>query len=126
MDDQVEQVRYAMERLRLIQLTRLIGLCLLLTLSASLLATLALSSSEIQSFVEAPKPVLTGFCDVIDYGPNQYSDGTSLDSTQLVGRQLFEQYCSTCHNANAEALVGPGLLGITKRRNLEWIVTKSR
>lgn len=31
------------------------------------------------------------------------------------GKELFENNCKTCHNANAEALVGPGLAGVRQR-----------
>ncbi|MEZ0540809.1 c-type cytochrome [Fibrella sp. Tmos10] len=31
------------------------------------------------------------------------------------GKELFENNCKTCHNVNAEALVGPGLAGVRQR-----------
>lgn len=31
------------------------------------------------------------------------------------GKELFENNCKTCHNANTEALVGPGLAGVRQR-----------
>ena len=38
------------------------------------------------------------------------------------GEQIFKNNCASCHNTNAEALVGPGLQDITKRRPIDWIV----
>ncbi len=38
------------------------------------------------------------------------------------GEKLFKNNCAACHNYNEEILVGPGLKGITERRDLDWIV----
>ncbi len=38
------------------------------------------------------------------------------------GENLFKNNCAACHNYNDEILVGPGLKGITERRDLDWIV----
>ncbi|MBP6386535.1 MAG: c-type cytochrome [Pseudarcicella sp.] len=38
------------------------------------------------------------------------------------GKDIFTNNCGACHNTSDEALVGPGLKGITQRRPLDWIV----
>jgi mono/diheme cytochrome c family protein len=38
------------------------------------------------------------------------------------GEALFKNNCAACHNTSDEALVGPGLKGISERRPIEWIV----
>jgi mono/diheme cytochrome c family protein len=38
------------------------------------------------------------------------------------GEQIFKNNCAACHNTSAEALVGPGLQGISQRRPIDWIV----
>lgn len=38
------------------------------------------------------------------------------------GESLFKNNCAACHNTSDEALVGPGLKGISERRPIEWIV----
>lgn len=38
------------------------------------------------------------------------------------GQKLFEAKCTACHKFSADKYVGPGLLGITKRRKPEWIM----
>jgi mono/diheme cytochrome c family protein len=44
------------------------------------------------------------------------------DGDAANGEALFKNNCATCHNANEQKLVGPGLKGIQERRNLEWLV----
>jgi len=36
--------------------------------------------------------------------------------------ELFEKNCAVCHKMSAEKLIGPGLAGITQRREKTWIV----
>ncbi len=38
------------------------------------------------------------------------------------GKVLFESKCSACHKTTDEKVVGPGLKGITTRRNANWIL----
>lgn len=38
------------------------------------------------------------------------------------GQKLFEAKCTACHKFSADKYVGPGLLGVTKRRKAEWIM----
>lgn len=38
------------------------------------------------------------------------------------GKALFESKCSACHKTTDEKIVGPGLKGVTARRNANWIL----
>ncbi len=38
------------------------------------------------------------------------------------GKGIFELKCSACHKLTDAKLVGPGWLGVTKRRSAEWIM----
>jgi cytochrome c2 len=37
------------------------------------------------------------------------------------GKELFENNCKSCHAASDEIVIGPGLKGISQRRDLAWI-----
>lgn len=39
-----------------------------------------------------------------------------------LGKAVFTTKCTTCHKLTADKFVGPGLLGVTKRRTPEWIL----
>ena len=39
-----------------------------------------------------------------------------------LGKAIFTTKCQTCHKLTSEKFVGPGLLGVTKRRTPEWIL----
>jgi mono/diheme cytochrome c family protein len=39
------------------------------------------------------------------------------------GETIFKNNCATCHNVTAEKSVGPGLKGITERRDFPWLVS---
>ncbi len=43
------------------------------------------------------------------------------DGDAAAGEAIFKNNCKSCHNTNANRLVGPGLKDITKRRDLAWI-----
>lgn len=43
---------------------------------------------------------------------------TSLAKT---GEEIFNSTCNTCHAPTEKRMVGPGLKGITERRDIEWI-----
>lgn len=48
---------------------------------------------------------------------------TSIDAQMASnGEKLFQAKCTACHKFAAEKYVGPGLLGVTKRRKPEWIM----
>lgn len=38
------------------------------------------------------------------------------------GEQVFEMKCAPCHKLTEERLVGPGWLGVSKRRQPQWIL----
>jgi len=40
------------------------------------------------------------------------------------GMVIFNAKCSACHKMTDQKIVGPGLLGITKRRTPEWIMNQ--
>lgn len=39
------------------------------------------------------------------------------------GETIFKNNCAACHNVNAEKSVGPGLKGISERRDFPWLVS---
>lgn len=45
----------------------------------------------------------------------------TLQAVQVFGEKLFKNNCASCHNTNESKLVGPGLAGILKRRDPEWL-----
>jgi mono/diheme cytochrome c family protein len=40
------------------------------------------------------------------------------------GQAVFVTKCSACHKITDQKVVGPGLLGVTKRRTPEWIMNQ--
>jgi len=40
------------------------------------------------------------------------------------GMAVFTAKCSACHKVTDQKIVGPGLLGVTKRRTPEWIMNQ--
>lgn len=38
------------------------------------------------------------------------------------GMKFFKKKCANCHKTSDQTLVGPGLKGITQRRDEEWIL----
>ncbi len=49
--------------------------------------------------------------------------GNKLDSPLAEsGSKTFDVKCSACHKLSDEKLVGPGWLGVTKRREPSWIL----
>lgn len=65
-----------------------------------------------------------------DYDPNRGEGkftkvevGDKLDGAMATsGEKVFNVKCSSCHKLTEEKLVGPGWLGLTKRRTPEWIM----
>ncbi len=49
------------------------------------------------------------------------SVGLSNATAQTSGQASFEQKCAGCHMLSADRLVGPGLAGVTARRDRAWI-----
>ena len=42
-------------------------------------------------------------------------------TAQQSGQAIFEQKCIVCHSAGNDRLVGPGLAGVTSRRDRDWL-----
>jgi mono/diheme cytochrome c family protein len=38
------------------------------------------------------------------------------------GKAVFESKCAVCHSAGSERRVGPGLEGVTGRRDMDWLI----
>lgn len=47
------------------------------------------------------------------------ASGTGLSAQE--GEQIFKQNCAVCHKVTTQRLVGPGLQGVTEKRNREWL-----
>ena len=50
------------------------------------------------------------------------SVANAQDGDAANGETIFKNNCKSCHNANGNRLVGPGLKDISKRRELPWLV----
>ncbi len=49
--------------------------------------------------------------------------GADIDQALATnGKSLFEGKCSACHQLTDQKIVGPGLAGVTERRQPEWIM----
>ena len=55
--------------------------------------------------------------------PNSVIATVALTDEQKHGQELFTNNCSSCHAITDEAVVGPGLKGVTTRRPVDWILT---
>lgn len=106
-----------MNKFLAVQVLQLLILCLVLIFGATLLTSFLLLESRRQ---EEPSPQMG--CGYIDFVVNPRDDLTLMDSTQIAGKHLFEENCSMCHSPNDEAVVGPGLQGVTERQSVKWIV----
>jgi len=42
-------------------------------------------------------------------------------SAEVSGEAIFQQRCSACHSTGSDRLVGPGLAGVTSRRDPAWL-----
>jgi mono/diheme cytochrome c family protein len=61
----------------------------------------------------------------IGVGPVKHVDLGPIDANKAaIGKELFEAKCTSCHKWSAEKYVGPGLIGVTKRREPEWIMNQ--
>jgi hypothetical protein len=48
---------------------------------------------------------------------------TPLDQERVKrGKDIYEMKCQPCHRLDDQRIVGPGFLGVTKRRTPEWIM----
>lgn len=48
-----------------------------------------------------------------------------VDTRIAKGQQLFDENCTACH-ALHQKIVGPALTGITKRREMDWLIKFTR
>lgn len=58
-------------------------------------------------------------------GIGKYTDVKVADfDAKMVenGKKIFESKCTPCHKNTDEKLLGPGLKGVTGRRNANWIL----
>jgi mono/diheme cytochrome c family protein len=61
----------------------------------------------------------------IGVGPVKHVDIGAIDANRVqIGKDLFEAKCVSCHKLTADRLVGPGLKGVTQRREPEWIMNQ--
>lgn len=50
-------------------------------------------------------------------------DVAAFDASMVEnGKKIFESKCAACHKTTEEKVVGPGLKGVTERRNAKWIL----
>ncbi len=47
--------------------------------------------------------------------------GPSTVTAQVPGQAIFQQKCAACHHTGSERLIGPGLAGVTTRRDRAWV-----
>ena len=70
------------------------------------------------------KPAATETKD-LGVGPVKHVDLGVIDANKAqIGKDLFEAKCTSCHKWQEEKYVGPGLKGVTKRREPEWIMNQ--
>ena len=49
------------------------------------------------------------------------AEPTRLTAQEASGAATFQQKCSACHQTGSDRLVGPGLAGVTTRRDRAWL-----
>lgn len=54
--------------------------------------------------------------------PSPKEPEPELSELALAGKKLFQANCSQCHLADESVLIGPGMKGVTERRDKEWIL----
>lgn len=75
------------------------------------------STSTVATSSPAPTPSVNK-----GIGPVDHVDMASLDdANEPVGAKLFQEKCSACHKLD-ERYIGPALVGVTERRQPEWIL----
>jgi cytochrome c2 len=61
----------------------------------------------------------------IGVGPIKHVELGPIDAAKAqIGKEVFESKCTSCHKMTDEKYVGPGLNGVTKRREPEWIMNQ--
>ena len=98
---------------------------ILLTISALIFFGVACSSSsdENENFTDS----VTEETDT-DTEPNTETEESSSEEVELSevaqqGETIFNTNCIACHLMSDEDLIGPGMKGVTDRREKEWIKT---
>lgn len=88
--------------------------------------------SEAESTSTAPAAAAT----TADIDPEAKSDSKGIGKFKEIklepidaamatkGEAVFSAKCSACHKMTDQKIVGPGLLGVTKRRTPEWIMNQ--
>lgn len=61
----------------------------------------------------------------IGVGPVKHVELGAIDAGRVqLGKEVFEAKCTSCHKTTEERFVGPGLKGVTLRREPEWIMNQ--
>lgn len=47
--------------------------------------------------------------------------GNAVAADVEAGKKIFDQSCTYCHKSDYDDKFGPGLAGVTERRDVEWI-----
>jgi cytochrome c2 len=93
------------------------------TLTILLIAVLAVSACEnkgIENKQEKEKVV------VEDTATKQaVEEPQPVDPRIAKGQRLFDENCTSCHSLH-QKIVGPALTGVTKRRDIGWLVAFTR
>ena len=97
--------------------------------SAIVLAVSCTSGDKSGSQSETPPPAESGSVD-----PAAKSDSKGIGKFSSVeigpaeptlaekGEAIFQSRCAVCHKPTEEKLIGPGLKGVTQRRQPQWIM----
>jgi mono/diheme cytochrome c family protein len=81
--------------------------------------------NETESTDAAPQSMIQDAPKDDGQGIGKFKDVTlaALDSKVAVeGKTVFESKCSACHKTTDQKVVGPGLKGVTSRRQPAWIL----
>ena len=97
----------------------------ILSLSALILFSVACSSSSDEN--QNTTTVVTEGSDS-ETEEETNTDESSVEQVELSelaqkGESLFNTNCIACHMMSEEELIGPGMKGVTERREKEWIKT---
>lgn len=91
-----------------IKLIRLLVLAIVVLLGITLLSFITLSYDNQR-------------VSVVSQSVNTLPKVENVSLEVVKGKGLFETNCKSCHVISDEILIGPGLKGITQRRDLAWI-----
>lgn len=100
-------------------------------LSLATIATLLLMYScgnnekKNEEGTEAPQSMVQDAPKDDGQGVGKFKDISLADIDEKLaeqGKVIFEAKCSACHKVTDKKVVGPGLLGVTERRQAAWIM----